>query len=277
MDEPQPEFDLTISHYYKETPEDTRLEQGPFLLEALRTRELIQRFLPPPPACLLDIGGGAGAYALWLAERGYSVHLLDPVTRHIAEADRRSGAASQQLASCRVGDARSLPFSNATADGLLMLGPLYHLTAADDRAKALNEAIRVLKPGCLLFAAAISHCASSLDGLARELFADPQFSAMAEGDLREGQHRNTAGRPDYFTTAYFHRPEDLRTELLDAGLELVGVFGIEGPGWILPDIAERLADPSRRADLLRVARMLEDEPSILAASAHLLAVARKPA
>ncbi len=272
-----PEFDPAIAEYYSRTPEDDRLAQGPFLLEGLRTRELIQRHAPDPPASVLDIGGGAGAYALWLAERGYSVHLLDPIPRHISEAERRSAAASQPLASCTVGDARNLPFADRTADLVLLLGPLYHLTSAQDRAGALDEAARVLKPGGLLCAAAISCFASSLDGLARGLFRDPQFAAMAERDLRDGQHRNLSTRPDYFTTAYFHRPEDLRAEVLDAGLELSGLFGIEGPGWILPDIAERLADDRRRQDLLRVARMLESEPSMLASSAHMLVVARRPA
>jgi hypothetical protein len=112
--------------------------------------------------------------------------------------------------------------------------------------------------------------------LARDFFADPRFTAIAERDVRDGQHRNPTGQFDYFTTAYFHRPEDLRAEMLDAGLEMVGLFGIEGPGWILPDVAERLADARRRDDLLRIARLLESEPSILASSAHLLAVARKP-
>ncbi|MDR3773730.1 MAG: methyltransferase domain-containing protein [Terracidiphilus sp.] len=272
-----PEFDPAIAGYYSHTPEDDRLAQGPSLLEALRTRELIERHAPAPPATVLDIGGGAGAYALWLAERGYSVHLIDPIPRHVAEAQRRSNLAAQPLASCAVGDARNLPFADAIADLVLLLGPLYHLVSAQDRAGALDQAVRVVKPGGLLCAAAISCFASSLDGLARDLFRDPQFAAMAERDLRDGQHRNPSSRPDYFTTAYFHRPEDLRAEVLDAGLELTGLFGIEGPGWILPDIAERLADDRRRHDLLRVARMLEAEPSMLASSAHLLVVARKPA
>jgi len=64
--------------YLRHVDED-RLEQGPFLLEALRTRELIQRYAPAAPATVVDIGGAAGAYALWLAEAGYTVHLLDPV------------------------------------------------------------------------------------------------------------------------------------------------------------------------------------------------------
>ncbi len=272
-----PELDPAIAEYYSRIPEDDRLAQGPFLLEGMRTRELIQRHAPAPPATVLDIGGGAGVYALWLAGRGYSVHLLDPVPRHVAEAQRRSNLASEPLASCAVGDARNLPFPDRTADLVLLLGPLYHLTSAQDRAGALDEAARVLKPGGCLCAAAISCFASSLDGLARNLFRDPHFAAMAERDLRDGQHRNLAGRPDYFTTAYFHRPDELRAEVRDAGLELTGLFGIEGPGCILPDVAERLADDSRRQNLLRVARLLEADPSMLASSAHLLAVAGKPA
>jgi hypothetical protein len=61
-----------------------------------------------------------------------------------------------------------------------------------------------------------------------------------------------------------------------AGLILDGLYGVEGPGWLLPDVTARLADPRRRADLLQVARLLESEPSVLGFSAHLLVVARMP-
>jgi SAM-dependent methyltransferase len=272
----QPEFDSTIADFYQRSREEDRLEEGPFLLEALRTRELIQRYASPPPAVVVDIGGAAGAYALLLAEAGYTVHLVDPVPRLVAEARRRSASRSRPLASCEVGDARGMSFADGTADIILLLGPLYHLTAAADRARALVEAGRVLKPGGRVFAAAISRWASALDGLARDLFQDNQFSTIVDADVRNGQHRNHTERLDYFTTAYFHRPEDLRTEVLDAGLLVDGVFGIEGPGWLLPDVSERLQDERRRNDLLRVAGMFEAEPSLLGVSAHLLVVGRKP-
>ena len=54
------------------------------------------------------------------------------------------------------------------------------------------------------------------------------------------------------------------------------MYGLEGPGWILPDIDARMADAGRRSGLLQVARMLEAEPSVLGTSAHLLAVAQRP-
>jgi SAM-dependent methyltransferase len=269
-------FDRIIADYYERAPEEARLKQGPFQLEEARTRDLIQRYAPPPPGNVVDVGGAAGAYALWLAEAGYAVHLLDPVPRLVAEAQRLSAAAERPLVSCRVGDARALDVPAETADVVLLLGPLYHLTDSGDRARSLQEAARVLKPGGRLFAAAISRWASALDGLARDLLQDPRFALIVEQDLRDGQHRNPTERLDYFTTAYFHRPEELAAEVRAAGLAVDGVYGLEGPGWILPDVAERMGDAHRRASLLRVARMVEAEPSVLGSSAHLLAVAQRP-
>jgi SAM-dependent methyltransferase len=269
-------FDRVIAEYYERAPEEARLKQGPFQLEEARTRELIQRHAPPPPGIVVDVGGAAGAYALWLAQAGYAVHLLDPVPRLVAEARRLSAAAERPLASCRVGDARALDVPAESADVVLLLGPLYHLTDSGDRARALQEAARVLKPGGRVFAAAISRWASALDGLARDLLQDSRFASIVAQDLRDGQHRNPTERLDYFTTAYFHRPEELAAEVRASGLAVDGVYGLEGPGWILPDITERMRDTRGRASLLLVARMLESEPSILGSSAHLLAIARRP-
>jgi SAM-dependent methyltransferase len=269
-------MDPVITAYYDRAPEEDRLQQGPFLLEEARTRELIQRFAPPPPGVVVDVGGAAGAYALWLADQGYAVHLLDAVARLVAEAERRSRAAVRPLASCRVGDARSLGMGDDTADVVLLLGPLYHLTDPRARDQTLREAGRVLKPGGWLFAAAISRLASALDGLTRDLLQDPRFAQIVEQDLRDGQHRNPTERLDYFTTAYFHRPDELADEIRAAGLRLRGVYGVEGPGWILPDVPQRMAVPDRREALMRVARMLETDPSVLGSSAHLLAVSQRP-
>jgi SAM-dependent methyltransferase len=176
-----------------------------------------------------------------------------------------------------VGDARALEVPDEAADVVLLLGPLYHLTDSADRSRAVSEAARVLKRGGWLFAAAISRWASALDGLARDLLEDPRFARIMDQDLRDGQHRNLTDRLDYFTTAYFHRPEELADEVRGAGLALSGVYGVEGPGWMLPDVPERMAHAGRRAALLHVARMLEREPAVLGTSAHLLAVAQRTA
>lgn len=70
--------------------------------------------------------------------------------------------------------------------------------------------------------------------------------------------------------------QELADEVSAAGLDLNGVYGIEDPAWILPDVPERMATPAERPEcLLRVARWLEAEPGVLGTSAHLLAVARR--
>lgn len=159
---------------------------------------------------------------------------------------------------------------------MLLLGPLYHLTARDDRVRALREGARVLRPSGVLVAAAVSRFASLLAGIAEGLLDDPAYRAIVEADLRDGQHRNPTER-DYFTTAFFHHPDELRGELGEAGLEIEAIVGVEGPGWLLPDLGRRWADPRRRAELLDAARAIEAEPSLLGLHAHLLGAARRPA
>lgn len=261
-----------ILSYYTQVPERGRLQSGVSHLEFLRTKEVIDRWLCKPPAVILDVGGGSGAYASWLAGRSYEVHLVDPVPEHVEQAHQLDG----RIRSCSVGDARVLSHNDQSADVVLLLGPLYHLIDASDRCRALREAHRVLMPGGLLFAASISRFASALDGLSRDFFADPAFVKIVERDLATGVHENVTGRLEYFTTAQFHRPEELEQEVAAAGFSVLQVVGLEGPGWLFENFEERWRDARRREDILRVARALETEPSVQGISGHLLAVAQRP-
>lgn len=264
--------DDPVNAYYARGLERDRLASGSGALEYARTQVLLQRFLPAPPAVVADVGGGPGRYAIWLAERGYGVHLVDPVPLHVEQA---RAAAGSRLASAEVGDARALALPDASADAVLLLGPLYHLAERSDRLRALTEARRACRPGGVIIAAAIARFASTLDGLRGGYLSDPAFAALAADDLKDGRHRNPTGDPAYFTTAYFHRPGELATECVDAGLRPEATLAIEGPGWLLPDLDAWLADSARRAILLDALQRLEAEPSLLGASAHLLVVARR--
>ena len=153
--------------------------------------------------------------------------------------------------------------------------PEYYLTGAEDRLASLREAFRILEAGGIVVVAAISRYASALDGRAQKLSCDPRFVAIRNRDLAEGQHRNDTGDPVYFTTAYFHRPDDLRAEMEAAGFVDVRVLGVEGPGWILSDFEARWEDPALRWDLIEVAQALQEEPTVIGASAHLLGIGRK--
>ena len=264
-----------VLDYYDRFPEESRLASGPFKLEFERTKDMLARFLPPAPARVIDVGGAAGAYSAWLTERGYDVHLIDATPRLVAKARERNATLREPIASISLGDARSLPEPDATAAAVMIMGPLYHLPSPGDRLIALREAHRVLRPHGTVVAAAISRYASALDGLSRKLALDPQFVRIRDQDLSDGQHRNPTDTLDYFTTAYFHRPEDLRAELTEAGFSEVDVKGVEGVAWMFADFETRWADQALRQDILNIARALEAEPSILGASAHLLGIGRK--
>jgi ubiquinone/menaquinone biosynthesis C-methylase UbiE len=250
-----------------------RLSEGHNRLEQVRVQELMTRHLPASPAVVCDIGGGTGPHALWLAEHGYTVHLLDAMPLHIEQAldlDSR-----KTLASAVVGDARQLPYADSSADAVLLFGPLYHLTGRADRLQALGEALRVLRPGGVLLAMNVNRFASTFDGLFAGGYADPDFMAMADQDLQDGQHRAPPGKP-YFTTTFFHHPDELRTEIEAAGFEVAQLLGVEGIGWTMGDFDAAWEDPVQREWILRVARRLEAEPTLLGASAHVMAVARRP-
>ena len=263
-----------IEAHYAEAKEADRLS-GPYgELEQLRTQAILTRHLPAPPAVIFDIGGAAGAYAFALAEKSYAVHLIDPVDLHLDQARNHSASSGVPLASITKGDARNLAAPSNTADAVLLLGPLYHLIERTDRVAALREARRILKPRGLLFAAAISRFASLIDGFARGFFQDREFREIVAKDLATGQHRNPTNRPVYFTTAYFHRPEDLTAEIREAGFTHTEILAVEGPVWSTPHFPLAWADPSQRRSLMEFLSKIEGEPSALGASAHFIAVAR---
>jgi ubiquinone/menaquinone biosynthesis C-methylase UbiE len=261
-----------VAHYQSSAEED-RLSAGLAGLELARTQEILRRHLPAPPARVLDVGGGTGVHADWLLADGYGVHLVDVTPRHV---DRALGWLGDRGLTAEVGDARRLPFPDGRADAVLVLGPIYHLPERSDRVRALGEARRVARPGAVVAVAAINRCAALFDGLAREFLFDPEFRDIVARDLADGRHTNPRNRPHWFTTAFFHRPEQLADEIASAGLTLVELLGVEGlAGW-LPHLEPRWADDADRAVILEAARLVEAEPTVLGLSAHLLAVARTP-
>ena len=264
-----------IVAHYEQGDEIRRLCSSRGQLEQIRMRELITRYLPATPAVVYDVGGGPGGYACWLAQQGYEVHLVDPVPLHVEQALAASqNQPDQPIAELCVGDARHLDRADNSVDVVLMLGPLYHLTEQNERIAALQESYRILRKGGILFAVAISRYASTLRGMIDGII-DPEYIKIADRDLRDGQHRNPNEHPAYFTTAFLHRTEDLKSEIKVVGFNLEDLFGIQGPGWLLQDLDEQWDDPNYRERLLNIARSLESEPSVIGVSTHIMAIARK--
>ena len=106
------QFSEEILSFYRQTQESKRLTNDVRgQIEFARTQEIITRYLPVPPAVVLDISGGSGPYACWLAKAGYEVHLVDPVDLHIEQAKEASNRQPEHpIASISLGDARTAFF-----------------------------------------------------------------------------------------------------------------------------------------------------------------------
>lgn len=258
--------------FYEHGFERDRLTAKSGRLEFVRTWELLERFLPGPPATILDIGGGPGAYALPLARAGHVVHLVDAMPLHVEQCRTDAKAAGVTLGSAEVGDARALHFPDASADVVLLLGPLYHLLEESDRRAALAEARRVLRPGGLVCGVGISRFAPLVESLRDGWAADHRV--VVESGLTTGTHLNPDGPVEMFTTIHVTRPDELAAELTAAGFGTVEVHAVEGPGVLLADKDAWLDDDGRREWLLHLLRLTESEPSLLGLSPHVLAVGR---
>ncbi len=259
--------------HYESTREEDRISSGLRQLELLRVQEVLLRHLPAPPARVLDVGGGTGIHASWLAERGDIVHVIDLTPRHVERVRSELGGLG---VTAEVGDARALNVAEDSFDVVLVFGPMYHLTTIEDRQLALREAVRVGRPGGLIAVGAINRFASLFDGLARGFLFDADFRKIVERDLAVGQHRNPDNRPHWFTTAYLHEPEQFRGELEGVGLDVVELVGLEGLAAWLSNLGEKWETDDGRESILFAARTIESTPSLLGLSAHLLAITRAP-
>ena len=271
-----PQLAPEILEHYRAFDEAGRLRAGSGPLEFARTEEIVRHRLPPGALDVIDVGGGAGAHALWLAGDGHAVELVDPVPEHV---ERARGAAQRAGVrfDAQVGDARRLPFGDERFDVALLFGPRYHLPDAHDRAVALREASRVLRPGGRLFVAAISRFASLFTGVRKGYLDDPRFFDIVLDDLVTGRHHNTTADPEYFTTAFFHTPDVLRAEIESAGFGVGAPVAVEGPAWVLAEFDRRWADDAWRRCYLTRLRDIETEPCVVAASAHIIAIGTKAA
>jgi SAM-dependent methyltransferase len=262
-----------MRRHYELGLEQERLTQGHGRLEFERTKEILRRHLPPPPAVIADIGGGPGRYALWLADLGYEIEHRDLIQLHVDQVHRASGG-NPRIRS-EVCDARRLDLETASVDAVLVLGPLYHLDRRGDRLRVLAEAHRVVRPGGPVFAAAISRWAARLDGILRARPDDAVLTAMeAVVASVERSGRLPPLFPDSFC-GYAHRPGQLRAELVAAGLEVIDLVCVEGPAFLLHDLGQRLDDDQGRRVVLETCRALERVPELLGIGPHLLATARQ--
>ena len=138
-----------------------------------------------------------------------------------------------------------------------------------------GEAKRVLRKGGVLVCEAISRYASTVDGFIEGLGTDPDFFEILTRDLKTGYHRDTSKIQRYFTDAYFHFPQELVDELVEAKLEFTDLISVEAFGYLVPDLGAKLEDEGFRSNLLSTICLVERNRDIMGISSHFMGIATR--
>lgn len=267
-------IDSDVLAGYNSGIEKGRLHRGLGLIEFERTKEILLEELPPPPAVIYDIGGGYGEYSFWLASLGYNVYLYDIAEENIRMSAGLAKEYGLTLEEAKVADARSIDRKDASADAILLFGPLYHIIEREERLLCLQECHRLLKSDGVLFTANITRYSTMIKYVAgydcKPYLDDATFYKMLENTVNTGVHTK---KP--MGLAYFHKPRELQEEIETAGFRDVDLRGVIGPCWLIRNLEEAWQDEAKRENIMKVVRLLEKEESIMGLSTHFLSISRK--
>lgn len=265
----EPQIDPVVAAFFATGVEQDRLTNSS--LEIERNKAILARHLPAKGR-ILDVGGGTGIYASWLAAWGHQVDLVEPIPLHVERA--RETARSGAHFEVHLGDARKLHFSDAIADAVLLMGPLYYLPDATDRRRALCEAFRVLRPGGVLAATALGPYSLLSPVLLRNLWQEGVIDNVMES-LQSGILPSGILPSGDLLRLRTHRPEELRAEVQEAGFAQIEVLTVNG-FFALPRIYDNLRDSRAKKALLTFLSKVESDPGIVGMSGQLHAIGRRP-
>jgi hypothetical protein len=110
--------------------------------------------------------------------------------------------------------------------------------------------------------------------MANGLLNYPAFVEIIRRDLSNGQHRNPTNNPQYFTITFFHRLDELRNEMEEAGFTVEKIAAIERPVLWMKSFDADWQDASKQKLLLEFLNAIEEEPAIVATGAHFLGIGR---
>jgi len=249
-------------------------------LEWEGTVERLRRNLPPGGR-VLDVGGGAGRYAVWLAERGYEVVLVDPSDgqRDVAREKVEDHDVADRV-TVREGDVRDLAFADGSFDATVCLGgPLSHVLAPDEREGAVRELRRVTTLGGPVFVSVMGRLhllvlfllSPDRDVERFGLLADLADSGDYDADL-------LGERDSEFVETHLFRAGELEVLLTENGLVVEELVGLEGLASVyesgrLEGVPDDVSG-RQREHVRDLVETLRGDRTVADLSAHILAVCR---
>ncbi len=269
-----------VRNYYATFDENewNRLTWPEGTIEFAVTTYTLNRYLPHDGR-ILDIGGGPGRYSIWLAQRGYRIVLADisPNLLDIARAKIAEASVQSQIEEVVTCDACDLSrFGDNSFDGVLCLGPFYHLIEPADRERAISELVRVLKPNGIAFVAFMPIYSFLRRTLAlrgeRHHLAQPAFVSRL---MNEGVFLNdVSGR---FNAGYGVRPNEVAPFMEQHGLQTIELLADTGFAAAHAEqlVELRESDPTAYETAMEIIVNTAGDSSLLGTSIHFLYVGRR--
>ena len=258
--------DILNEFYTGHCDEDVRLQSRWGMVEFLTTMRYVEKYLRPGDK-ILEIGAGTGRYSHALARKGYAVDAVELLEHHIEvfQQNTRPG----EPVTVRQGNALDLSeFGDNTYDITLLLGPMYHLYALEDQRRALAEALRVTKPGGVLFTAYCGNDATVLQCcFGRGFLKDPRYRAQTDLDT----FRLSSTPEEIFA---LHRREDIDALMDGLPAERLHFVGTDMATGYLRDTVDQMDDELYQL-YLRYHFAVCERADLVGASNHFLDVARK--
>jgi|SRR5579859_4083457 len=262
-----------IAAFYSGNPEReyNRLAQNQ--LEYDLTWRYFDQYLPAHGS-ILEVGAATGGYTVALAARGYTVTAVDlSATLLDICSTRLAQAGLSQQVHCLVADARDLSaVAEQRFDVVLLMGPLYHLIAAADRALAVQAAYARLRPGGIICTSFISRF-GILGDLMRRIPDWIENQAEVRSFLERGQRPDGAPRGGF--RGYFAHASELAPLHEALGCETLVVAGVE-PAISADDESYNRLQGAQRQRWCDLLYEISREPSTIGASRHLLYIGKRP-
>ncbi|MDR0531916.1 MAG: class I SAM-dependent methyltransferase [Oscillospiraceae bacterium] len=258
---------MHLTQYYTELyDEEARLLPAAGQVEFLTTMRYLERYLRPNQH-VLELGAGTGRYSLALARAGYRVTALELVQHNIDVFRHKLRPTDHMI--LEQGNALDLSrFRDETFDVTLLLGPMYHLYTRDDQSLALREALRVTKPGGLLFAA---YCMADSCLLYSGFLRGQVDAFLAEGKLRPEGWRCLSQPKDIFQ---LYRREDIEALTAPLPCERLHYVAADGLSRFMREALDQMP-PERFALFLEYHWWLCERPGFADATEHSLDILRK--
>lgn len=149
------EVEKILENYYNNYDEDSRLiKNKAHMVEYITTTKYIEKYLKKGDR-ILEVGAGTGRYSINYAQKGYQVDSIELVNKNLEIL--KSKITKNMNIKAMQGNCLNLNmYKENTFDITLVLGPMYHLYEDADINNAIEEVIRVTKPGGKIFLAFIS-------------------------------------------------------------------------------------------------------------------------